>query len=70
MCGNKIHGQLVVSITDAPSLNFLLTGCETCLIAALSVLYTQNEKFAEVMRKAALMNTEKAITAMQTRHEN
>jgi hypothetical protein len=70
MSGNKIHGQLIVSITDAPSLNFHIQGCETCIITALSVLYNQNETFRNMMRKAALMNSEKALYQIHQRHEN
>lgn len=70
MRGNKLHGQLIVSITDAPSLNFHMEGCEQCMITALSVLYNQNEKFRDVMRKAALMNTEKALHLISQPHEN
>lgn len=70
MAGNKIHAQLIVTVTDAPSLDFHMIGCEQCLIASLSVLFEQNPKFKAIMRKAALLNTEVAIKKMAVRHDN
>jgi len=70
MKGTKLHGQLIVSITDLPSLNFHIDGCEQCLIFALSVLYEQNPKFKAIMRKAALMNSKKTLYEIMREHEN
>lgn len=61
---------MIVSITDAPSINFTFSGCEQCLIATLAVLFNDNEKFRSIMRKAALMNEASAMAKVQKRHDN
>lgn len=60
----KVHAQLKITITEEPGLKMDITGCSQCLIVALAHLYETDETFRNVMRKAALINTEKEVSKM------
>lgn len=66
----KDHAYLKITIPKEGGVVIDTQGCEQCIICAIAVLYEQDEKFKELMRKAVNINPKNSLIEHHKHNRN